>query len=52
MPAKLVTLNSVRGKPGLFRCSVCRIEFRGLDVLKQFIPHLRKDHKSQHGDKR
>jgi hypothetical protein len=44
MPPKLVTLARVRGKPGTFRCSVCKAEFRGPSVLKQFIEHLRKDH--------
>lgn len=51
MPAKLVTLRSIRGKPGLFRCSVCRCEFRGQDVLKQFVAHLRKDHQVADGAK-
>jgi hypothetical protein len=47
MAGKLVNLSSIRGKPVVFRCSVCKVEFRGSDVLKQFIDHLRKDHKSK-----
>jgi hypothetical protein len=52
MPPKLVTLCRVRSKPGTFRCSVCKIEFGGSGILKQFIDHLRKDHGSKSNPKR
>jgi hypothetical protein len=44
VPSRIPTLKAVRGEPGVYRCSICKAQFGGSAVTRQFVEHLRSEH--------